>query len=44
MQTHVNLIHLVKSFPRSIYYIHANIGVDTAGNETLKVCHKVVRQ
>ena len=41
MQTHVNLIHLVKSFKE---YIQAKIGVDTAGNETLKVCHKVVRQ
>ena len=40
MQTCVNLVDLVKSFQTSISYLLANIGVDTAENEPLKVCKK----
>ena len=37
----VNLADLVKSFQTSIYYLLANIGVDTAENGLLKVCQKL---
>ena len=37
VQKHVNIVDLVKSSPTSIYYLLANIGVDTAENEPLKV-------
>ena len=33
----VHFVDLVKSFPTSIYYILANIGVDTAENEPLRM-------
>ena len=39
---HVNLVDLVKSFPTSIYYVLAKIGVDTAENEPLKV-HLIIQ-
>ena len=37
MQKHRNLVDLVKSFPTKIYNSLANVGVDTAENEPLKV-------
>ena len=39
VQKHVNLVDLVKSFPKSYSneYLLAKIGVDTAENEPLKV-------
>ena len=32
----LNLVDFVKSFPTNIYYLFANIGVDTAENEPLR--------
>ena len=37
MQKSVNLVDIVKSFPTSIQYFLANIGVDTTENESLKI-------
>ena len=37
MQRHVNLIDLVKTQELSNEYLIANLGFDTAENETLKV-------
>ena len=37
----VNLVDLVKSFQTSIYYLLANIGVDTAENGPPKVCQQL---
>ena len=36
MQTCVNLVDLVKSFRTRIHYLLANIGFDTAENESLQ--------
>ena len=33
MQKYVNIVDLVKSFPTSIYYTFAELGVDTAERE-----------
>ena len=43
---YVTFVDLVKRIQMSIYYLLANfnIGVDTAENESSKVCQKVVRQ
>ena len=38
----VNLMDIAKSFPTSIYYLLPKIDFDTANNESLKVCQKVV--
>ena len=43
VQKYVNLVDLVKSFLTSIYYLLANIRVDTAENGLLKVCQKLVK-
>ena len=40
VQKYADLVDLVKSFPTSIYYLLAKIGVDTAENEPLKVWRK----
>ena len=37
MQKHVNNVDLVKSFPKSIYYLLAKFGFDTAEKEPSKV-------
>ena len=37
VRKHVNLVDLVKSFPTSIYYLLAKIGVDTAEHEPSEV-------
>jgi len=43
-RTHVYLLDLVKSFSTSIDLQYLKFGFDQAENESLKVCHDVVRQ
>ena len=43
VQTRVNRVDLVKSFPTSIYSLLAKFGVDAAENEPFKVCQKLAK-
>ena len=36
-------VDLGESFPKSIYYLLAKFGFDTAENEPLKVCQKLAK-
>ena len=43
MKRNVHPVDRVKSFPTSILHLLAEIGADTAENESSQVCEEVVR-